>query len=65
MSNKFARKLAKYLAIILAAAMIAGLFFMFLRMVKLTKRLKAKSEMKRNLISRRLQTNTSTKLRNL
>ena len=30
MSNKFARKLAKYLAIILAAAMIAGLFFMFM-----------------------------------
>lgn len=30
MSNKFAKKLAKYLAIILAAAMIAGLFFMFM-----------------------------------
>lgn len=30
MSNKFARKLAKYLAIILAVAMIAGLFFMFM-----------------------------------
>lgn len=30
MSNKFARKLAKYLSIILAVAMIAGLFFMFM-----------------------------------
>ena len=30
MSNKFARKLAKYLAVILAVAMIAGVFFMFM-----------------------------------
>ena len=30
MSNKFAKKLAKYLSIILAVAMIAGLFFMFM-----------------------------------
>ena len=30
MSNKFARKLAKFLAVILAVAMIAGVFFMFM-----------------------------------
>lgn len=30
MSNKFAKKFAKYLSIILAVAMIAGLFFMFM-----------------------------------